>query len=337
MKSTIFTLFSVLVLGHGVQAQAEGLFAKAFHGKLSRAATEQARRGEIGPTIHLSEAEAADELGMIDGTDASLTAISSHCGCEPQCDTGCFGGGCGNGDWMCPGTGAWGGDSRLAGSITIGTDTFFGLYPIVAGAYALNEFVDITAYSWVWTSEALSAIPGLSRGPWTEFGGGLNFKYMGGALNINPQFGVLNGALLSSTPSGSFDGGNEPRVFDGVVPTLTINYDDDLLESQFYMGYYAATRGQSELQNDFLHWWVNGGIKPWGDESGFRSMLSTGLHYEMLRNTRSGDNLYAAVAPYMQLAFTNGLSFRYTAGWNTDRGQGAVGRNFYKLWATYSF
>lgn len=341
MKSTIFTLFSVLVLGHGVHAQAEGLFAKAFHSKLNRAAAEEAQLSDIGPTVNLSKLDEAEELGMIEGTDASLTSIGSHHGCEQQCDTGCNVGGCG---WMCPGTGALGGNRRFAGTVAMNQDAFWGFYGTALGAYAINERVDVTFYSTLWTSPALqSSTSGLEIddpfepfGAWTEFGAGLNFKRMGGALNINPQIGMVNGSLLSRSVFGVAE--NEPRVWDGIVPSLTVNYDDGATEFENYLAYYGATRGVSQQDRiDLFHWWVNGGVRPWAGECGWRSLVSTGLHYELLRETRQfNTNIYSWLGPYVQVALPNGLTMRYAAGWNMDNRQ-VLGRDFYKVNIGYNF
>lgn len=322
-----------MIVVQGSYAHAEGYFAKTFLGKLNRVASEEAQAPELEARLNLQLLDEMDQEATEGTADTQRVSYSES---KPVCNNGCS-------SWysekMCDGTGAWGGDSRFAGSITLGTDTFFGLYPIISGAYAINERVDATFYGWLWTTEALAATPGDSRGPWTEVGGGLNFKFMDGDWQVNPQFGILNGALLSNTPSPDFNqgSGSEPRIFDGVVPTITINHSGDFTEGQFYMGYYVGTRGQSERQNDFLHWWINSGIKPWADENSFRSTLSTGAHYEMLRDAKAESNLYAAVGPYFQVALPNGLSLRWTACYNTDRESGAIGSNFYKLWATYSF
>lgn len=327
MKSTIFTLFSALILTQGVSVHAEGIFAKTFRSKLNKPAAADIQFAALETNV---EAEGQQSAATVD----SNVQLVSHCE-ESCCDSGC-------GSWfsekMCPGTGAYGGDSRFGAFIGFNQDTFFGNYTTAAAGYALNSRVDITFYSILWHTDFFSQGPGGlnglgidGTGLWTEFGGGLNFKYMDGALNVNPQFGILNGALLSS-------GGptNNPVVFDGVVPNLTVNYGDDFLESQLYMGYYIGARGVD--QNDYLHWWYNAGVKPWGDCNNWRSALSMGLHYEMLRQTAPGaaDNLYQWIGPYVQFALPNGFSVRYSAGGNIDDGVG-LGEDFYKVNIGYSF
>jgi len=235
------------------------------------------------------------------------------------------------------GAGAFGGDSVVSGELSFNQDVFFGAYTTASAGIALNERIDATAYAILWHTDffsqgTLNPNSGnpFGTGLWTEVGAGLNFKRMCGRLNINPQFGVLNGALLS--------GGGLPRAFEGVVPNLTVNYDGDLLESELYMGYYVGTRGSAN--NDFLHWWVSTGIRPWGGLDDWKSTLSAGVHYENLNQTAgaaTGD-IYNWIGPYVQVNLPINFSIRYSAGWNTQTGPlNGLGDNFYKLNLVYNF
>lgn len=234
---------------------------------------------------------------------------------------------------VCPGTGAFGGDSCWAASLSFNHDNFFGSYTTGQAAFMLNDTWDITFYSILWHNDALGTTVPLPPGvigtgfnPWTEFGAGVNYKAMDGALNINPQLGVLNGDLQSAN--------GQPTVFEGIVPNLTINYDGDNYESEFYMGYYLGIRGAS---TDFLHWWTNAGVKPWGDACDWRQTLSFGAHFEHLRAmSNATGNIYAWAGPYAQVALPNGLSMRYTAGWNLAN-TADLGREFYKVNLVYDF
>jgi len=328
MKSTIFTLFSALILTQGVSVHAEGIFAKAFRSKLDKPAAADIQFAAL-------ETEVKAEQQVATTADSNIQ-LASHCE-ESYCDSGC-------GSWfsekVCPGAGAYGGDTRFSAFIGFNQDTFFGNYTTAAAGYAVNSAVDVTVYSILWHTDFFSQGPGGLNGPagidgtglWTEFGGGLNFKLMDGALNVNPQFGILNGALLSSGGAA-----NEPVVFDGVVPNLTVNYGDDFLESQLYAGYYIGARGED--QNDYIHWWYNAGIKPWSQCNNWKSALSMGLHYEMLHQSApdgAENHLYQWIGPYTQFALPNGFSVRYSAGWNADDGSN-LGENFYKVNIGYSF
>lgn len=328
MKTTIFTLFSALILAQGITAHAEGIFANAFRSKLNKAPAADIKLVAMETT---SATPVADGQTQVDPNVQQVSYCEDSC-CEASCDS-----------WfnneMCPGTGAYGGDSRFSATIGFNQDTFFGNYTTAAAGYAINERVDATFYSILWHTDffsqsGLGAVDGIQgTGLWTEFGGGLNFKFLDGALNVNPQFGILNGALLSSGAAGVV---NEPAVFDGVVPNLTVNYGDSLIQSQLYAGYYIGTRGVD--QNDFIHWWYNAGVSPWGECNNWLSTLSAGVHYEMLAQTAPGtaDNLYQWLGPYMQVALPNGFTMRYSAGANIDDGAG-LGDNFYKVNLGYSF
>lgn len=328
MKLSTLTLLSALVVGPVTQASADSLFSKLFQSRST---------GEKAP---LNISEQAEELSRVElatfEAPSGAVALASHNGCGVDyCDSGC---GSGLFAKVCPGTGAYGGDSLFAGTIGLNQDIFFGNYTTVYGGYAITDRMDFTFYSILWNTDLFVAGPGGLFGPggsdgiglWTEFGAGVNFKRMGGALNINPQLGILNGMLLSGARFGN------AKAFEGVVPNITVNYDDTFTEAEFYMGYYLATRSPRADQSDFLHWWINAGIKPWGDSNDWKQIISTGLHYENLRAT-AGDaaNLYAWLGPYVQFSLPNGLGARFSAGWDVDRKQ--FGDDFYKVNVTYDF
>ena len=337
MKLSTLTLLSALVVGPVTQASADSLFSKLFQSRST---------GEKAP---LNISEQAEELSRVElatfEAPAGAVALASHNGCGVDyCDSGC---GSGMFAKVCPGTGAYGGDTLFAGTIGLNQDLFFGNYTTVYGGYAITDRTDFTFYSILWHTDLFVGGPGGLAGTsaatldgldgiglWTEFGAGLNFKRLGGALNINPQLGILNGMLLSNAGDPARD--TAPRAFEGVVPNITVNYDDTFTEAEFYMGYYLATRSDRAFQADFLHWWINGGIKPWGDSNDWKQIISTGLHYENLRAT-AGDasNLYAWLGPYVQFSLPNGLGARFSAGWDVDRK--IFSDDFYKVNVTYDF
>lgn len=186
-------------------------------------------------------------------------------------------------------------------SVSLNQDTFFGFYGVATGGVEVAEDVDLTFYAIQWTTPLLSA-PG-PVGPWTEFGVGVNFDFMDGALSLNPQLGVLNGVLLS--------GSTRPLAFEGIVPNLTMGYDDGLLEGELYFGYYVGLRGDSDTQNDFVHYWLNAGVKA-------TSWLSLGAHWEHLMHTRGAaegadSDLYQWLGGYVQFAAER-ATLRFTAG-----------------------
>jgi hypothetical protein len=140
---------------------------------------------------------------------------------------------------------------------------------------------------------------------------------------------VLSGSLLSGGTRTDASSGN--AVFDGIVPSLTINYNDGQLEGEFYAGYYAATRNRDQQGLDFLHTWINGGVK-------VAPRLSIGGHYELLENSFAGGpaesgRVYQWVGGYTHFAMPKNVFARFTAGVDTqsDRGE------FYKLAAGVTF
>ena len=213
-------------------------------------------------------------------------------------------------------------------SVVLNQDSFFGFYPTFNGLIPVGENVDLSFYGIMWTTDAFGT--GLGSDLWTEFGVGANFILNDGKLQIKPQVGITNGALLSGgvvdedgDPTGT--GGN---FADGIVPSLTINYADDTFELEYYGGYYAALRNRNEnAALDFLHTWINAGYK-------FSSNFSAGAHYELLSNTRntfpggSTAVVYQWLGPYVQFSLSKGFFARFTAG--ADIEEGGDG-DFYKL------
>lgn len=241
------------------------------------------------------------------------------------CDTAGAGYGCACGSG---GTGC-GNGSPFYGTVSLNQDAFFGFNAELAAGYAINDTVDFTFYSILWTTPFFSNA-GDGRGLWTEVGVGLNWNLLDDTLTVNPQFGILNGSLLSSTMAG------RSLAFEGVVPNITINHNDSFTEGEFYLGYYLATR--SPRDNDFLHWWIYGGLKPWGESDDWRQIISAGVHFEQLRTVRSktlaeGD-IYLWLGPYMQFSLPNNLGLWFGAGWDASSSGTS---DFYKASISYSF
>lgn len=230
-------------------------------------------------------------------------------------------------------------ESSSSGSISLNQDVFFGFYPQVNGSYRQNHTLDWTYYGIFWTTPSFGT--GGGGGLWTEFGGGVNLKAWEGKLQFNPQLGVLTGKLLSN---GSF-----PMALEGVVPDFTVNADAARVEGQFYLGYYlAARKGRAPaadggalvtvpVQNNFVHWWSNGGWK-------VSSLISVGVHYEALFSNPSGTNppasghVYRWLGPYVQASLPARVTVRFTAGADVTNRPASNGTDsFYKLTATYRF
>lgn len=226
-------------------------------------------------------------------------------------------------------------------SVVLNQDAFFGFYPTFNGLIPVSDNVDLSFYGILWTTPSFASTALAGAGPsgndlWTEFGIGANFILADGKLQVKPQIGITNGALLSG---GVLDANDVPtgtgsNFGDGIVPSLTINYSDPSFEAEYYGGYYAALANRNnDAALDFLHTWVNAGYK-------FTGNFSAGLHYELLSNTRTtypGGNeavVYQWVGPYVQFALNKGFFARFTAGADVEEGGDG---DFYKLAVGMSF
>lgn len=230
-----------------------------------------------------------------------------------------------------------GADDRVSYRVSLNQDAFFGFYPTFSAGYKANERIDWTVYGIIWTTPSFGT--GGGSGLWTEFGSGVNIRTLGGKLTWNPQLGLLNGKLLSN--------GSYAMALEGIVPNITVNLSTDRAEGEFYLGRYTALRkGKTAgaggalvtvpVQNNFLHYWVNGGAR-------FSKLVSAGLHYEQLDSSPSGTGaprgagVYKWFGPYVQ-ATMGKFSVRFTAGPDVMSRPAADGTgSFYKLTATYNF
>lgn len=129
-------------------------------------------------------------------------------------------------------------DPGYYASLTINSDAFFGLTPIAYVGIPIADGIDLTGYAIFWSGIGNNSL----FGHWTEFGGGVNFSLLDGALNINPQLGILSGNLLSR------GGGPNPSFNEGIVPNITIFFEQAGFELEFYYGYYIGTKTNLNAQ-----------------------------------------------------------------------------------------
>ena len=214
-------------------------------------------------------------------------------------------------------------DDKLSASLTLNHDAFFGFNPMMALSYSLSDTDALTFYGIQW-----GAGTGSAWGQWTEFGVGYNKTI--GAFDINPQLGFTMGSLLSS-------GAAQPGIIgDGIVPNLTVNLGTDLLEGQFYFGYYGALSDKTatgEATNNYVHYWANLGLK-------VTDFFSVGGHFEELflsgGQINGGGELdradgYVWLGPYVQFQKGN-AGLRFSFGGNlADEDERFAPNDFYKL------
>ncbi|WP_037315435.1 DUF6733 family protein [Salegentibacter sp. Hel_I_6] len=214
---------------------------------------------------------------------------------------------------------------KIGASLSLNHDAFFGFNPMMSLSYQFSETDAFTAYGIQW-----GAGTGSAWGQWTEFGIGYNRSL--GNFDINPQLGFTMGNLLSS-------GAGDQRgiIGDGIVPNLTVNYDSEYLEGQFYFGYYASLRDGTELAGEstlnYVHYWANLGYKA-------SDFFSFGGHFEELfldgGNVNGGGNVdradyYVWLGPYLQFQKGN-AGMRFSFGSNlADEDDRSAPNDFYKL------
>jgi hypothetical protein len=227
-------------------------------------------------------------------------------------------------------------ESKFSMDVTLNSDIFFGFYPFFQGSYSISEKTDFTFYGILWSggTGGVQGTGGGGWGNWTEFGIGMNFNVAEG-ISITPQIGLLNGSLTS--------GLGIPVLGEGIVPNLTVGLDKEKFEGEFYLGYYYGLNHGNASTLNFLHYWVNGGVK-------LTPMFSAGLHFEQLRFTGGSEqqpdaayNYYVALGPYIQFADPKGGAFtRFTTGGDL-RPDSMVEKSefrqpsFFKLTVGYSF
>lgn len=301
-----------------------------------------------GDSYSLNDAHAYDNSGDIDSASPIADAvIADNIGIESVNATALLINASADGNILAAANSATTAAVQVAGAsapskrsdsftVLLNQDSFFGFYPSFNGLIPVSDTVDFSFYGILWTNSGFSSIAGTDNDLWTEFGVGANFHLADGKLQVKPQIGLTNGALLSGgvldddgVPTGT--GGN---FADGVVPSLTVNYSDDSFEAEFYGGYYAALRNRNDgAALDFLHTWVNAGYK-------VSDKFSGGVHYELLSNTRNtfpggaSAVVYQWLGPYVQFATDNGFFARFTAGPDIEAGSDG---DFYKLSAGFSF
>lgn len=212
---------------------------------------------------------------------------------------------------------------KVSVGLSLNHDAFFGFNPMMSVSYALSDTDALTFYGIQW-----GAGTGSAWGQWTEFGLGYNKTV--GSFSINPQLGFTMGSLLSSGAA------QEGIIGDGIVPNLTVNHSSDLLEGQFYFGYYAALSDNTEAgesTNNYVHYWLNVGLKA-------SPFFSIGAHFEELYlsggDTNGGGDLdrtdgYVWLGPYVQFKKGN-AGLRFSFGGNlADEDERFSPNDFYKL------
>jgi hypothetical protein len=245
-------------------------------------------------------------------------------------------------------------------SLSLRQDTFFGFYAVVNGVHKITENFGFAYGGW-WYQDVRGAGGFTETGnvsvgakPWTEIDLGVNFTAFDKRLSVTPMIGTVHGSLLSTR---SVDVPTNAQIFEGVVPNITANWADGLIEAEVYWSYYMATRSEGAHARfpgrdgvgvgglgtwDFMHYWVNAGVQ-------VHPVVSVGVHWEHLRVVRDSmpgggaTNFYQWIGPYLEIKGPSATAFRFTAGHNIEGEMfaahpGVAGNNdFYKMAFTKTF
>ncbi len=194
-----------------------------------------------------------------------------------------------------------------------------GFYPIFFGNFETNKNYDITFYTIFWTNPSFGNLPSGSD-LLLETAVGLGFKFFDNSLYVNPSFGITSGKF-SSNSTGT-------KIAEGIVPSLYVNYQTNIIDFEGYISYYKSIREDDDiLTKDYLLNWIAPGIH-------VSKRLVAGLFYESFGVTRQeeGDPLlvYQWLGGSLKLKFDKGIAFRISMGatLNTDAG---TSDEFYKV------
>ena len=200
--------------------------------------------------------------------------------------------------------------------VSLTQDPCFGFYPSVWGAIGLSDKTDFTFYGTFWTQDALAGYQG-GINLLTEFGVGLNFKLMDGALSINPQLGFGNGKFES--------GQGRIVVGDNIVPSVLVSYSNGnfVLPVSAYYWKHLREEAKNSPYIDQIQYTLMPAFN-------FSKFVAGGLYYDhYLVHTDADDynkinplnkqktettTSYLWVGPYLKFTVKSGASFWFSAG-----------------------
>lgn len=152
----------------------------------------------------------------------------------------------------------------------------------------------------------------------TEIDAGLKLWGLNKQLVVTAMVGTVHGQVLSS---GKLSSTGRSSAFEGIVPSLRMEYTGSAVEGGGLIEWYKSIR--SEIGNvpgsdtggtrDFMHWWGYGGYR-------ITRMVSVGVHYEHLLTTRDSAfagaqrDYYRWLGGYTEFKLPLQTTLRFTAG-----------------------
>lgn len=195
-------------------------------------------------------------------------------------------------------------ESNTTFSVTLGQDPAFGFYPSVAGSIGISDNSQFTFYGVFWTQDALAGYAG-GLNLLTEWGAGVNFTLLDGALNINPSLGLAHGNFQS--------GGGRPVIADNIVPSLYIIYTKDNFFLNISGIYWKSFRNEAKVTPliDLLDYSFQTGFS-------LGKYFSLGLYYDHLFYTEDNSNQISSgkretVTSYLWIGPIVGIQFKENA------------------------
>lgn len=202
-------------------------------------------------------------------------------------------------------------------TLQINQDNSFGFFPMVFGTMPFKE-VDLTFYSVFWSSPIFANPDG--SGSLIETGMGVGFSQANWYLN--PSLGFTHGIFTNSRDT---NGNGRAVVCESIVPSITVYFKNEKLESEFFTAWYCNLREEGSPQTNYLFVWFLPGII-------FNKYISSGLHYEQFRNTSDEVAFYERYGLYFKTTFREKYAIRFSAGLNyTPEGNAKNQGDFYKL------
>ena len=190
-------------------------------------------------------------------------------------------------------------------SFNIPYDNMFGFYPSANGSFGIRENLSFTYYGTLWNNPSFGS-PNTGTDNWLETGFGFSMVTKNRKWLFNPALALTHGKLLS--------GGEEGVIADGIAPSMSVFFQDGVMELEAFAVWYKALRKEGLFTNDFTLFWLLPGFA-------INEKITLGLHYEGFVSTRQSfregfEQLYQAVGGFAKITVGGQYVFRLSLGKN---------------------